>query len=112
MDEGYGEAVVAFGAYGLDGSGVEAWVGADFFEEQACAGDHGVGVVGVGDFAVADDVVDEDGGAGAGEADGPLEVVGVVGLVGVDEDEVEGWGVFGVESGERFERRADVLLDA
>jgi hypothetical protein len=47
-------------------------------------------LVGVGDFAVADDVVDDDQGAFAGELERPFEVGGVVGLVGVDEDEVEG----------------------
>ena len=47
-----------------------------------------------------------------GEAQGPVEIVGVVGLVGVDEDEVEGCGVFGVELGEGVECGADALFDA
>jgi hypothetical protein len=111
FDDGEGEAVVAFGAYGLDGGDVEARVGAQFFEEGSGAGDGGVGAVCFEDVAFADDVVAEDNGAGAGEFDGPVEVVGVVGLVGVEEDEVERGGLFGVELGEGFERRADAEVD-
>jgi len=111
LDNGQGEAVVAFDSYGLDGGGVEAWVIADALEEGAGADDAGIGIVGVDDGTVADDVVGEDEGAGARELDGPFKIVGVVGLVGVEEDEVEGLGLLGVEFGEGFERGADAEVD-
>jgi hypothetical protein len=37
FDYGEDEAVVAFGAYGLDCGGFEAWLGCYFFEEMTCA---------------------------------------------------------------------------
>ena len=100
-----------FGAYGLEGGGFEAGFGSEFFEEASGALDGWVGVVGVEDGAFANDVVGDDDGARGGEAEGPVEIVGVVGLVGIDEDEVEGWGVFGLELCEGVECGADALLD-
>lgn len=70
VDEDEGEAVVAFGAYGLEGGGGEVGEGGEEGGEFADALDVGVGAGGVGDGTFADDVVDEDGGAGAGEFDG------------------------------------------
>jgi hypothetical protein len=84
---------------------------AEAFEEGACADNAGIGVVGVEDLAVADDVVADDDGAGMGEFEGPLEVGGVVGFVGVEEDEVEGGFVVGVQAGEGFECGANALID-
>src|SRR5947209_60312 len=92
-DDGHGEAVVAFGADGLDGGGVELGVAAETLEEGAGADDAVVVAAVVDDLALADDVVGDDDGAGARELEGPVEVGGVVGLVGVEEDEVEGGGV-------------------
>jgi hypothetical protein len=66
-DDGHGEAVVAFAAYGLEGGGGEAGFGGDQVQELAGALDARIGVIGVEDGAVADDVVGEDEGAGAGE---------------------------------------------
>jgi hypothetical protein len=111
FDDSYGEAVVFFAAYGLESCGFEARFGSEFFEEAACALDGWVGVIGIDDAAFADDVVGDDDCAGVREAEGPVEIVGVVRLVRVDEDEVEGWGVLGVELGERVECGADALLD-
>ena len=110
VDECQGEAVVAFAAYGLEGGGGEVWsVGHE--------GEHGLGsldgwilAAGVGDFSVADDVVGDDQGAGVGELESAGEVGGVVGLVGIDEDEVE--EAFGVERGEGFKGGADADFDA
>ena len=84
---------------------------AEVGEEPADALGVGVGGVGVDDVAVADDVVGEDEGAGAGELEGRGEVFRVAGFVGVDEDEVEGRGVLGVELGEGRECGAEAELD-
>ena len=98
-------------AYGLQGGGVEAWLVRQLFKEMTCALDDWVCVVGFDDGTFADDIVGDDDGAGTREADGPVEIVGIVWLVGVDEDEVEGGRVFGLELGERVEGGADALLD-
>ena len=113
-DAGDGEAVVAFAAYGLNGGGGEAGVGAEELEEAADTLDVGVGVGGVDDFSVADDVVGEDQGSGAGELEGCGEVKGIAVFVGVEEDEVEGLKVPGLELslklGEGVERGAEAEL--
>src|SRR5665213_2461701 len=86
-DAGYGKAVVAFTAYGLDSGGGEAGIRGESFEKVAGSEDGGIGGVGVDDEAVADDVVGE------------------------DEDEVEGVDVLGVELGEGVEGRAEAEFD-
>jgi hypothetical protein len=63
---------------------------AEVFEKGAGACGAWVGAVFVEYGSVADDVVSDDDGAGAGELKGPLEVCRIVGFVGVEEDEVEG----------------------
>jgi len=68
---------------------------------------HWIGTVGIDYAAFADYVIADYDGAGTREAKRPFEVGGIVWLVGVDEDEVEGWGGFGVELGERFEGWAE-----
>ncbi len=62
-----GEAIVAFGVRGLQGGGVDAGFVVEELEELAGALDGGIGAGGVQDGAVADNVVDDDYGAGAGE---------------------------------------------
>ena len=109
-DVGEGKAVVALAADGLHDGGGEAGVGGEQFEVAAGSDDGGVGVVGVGYATVADDVVGEDEGAGTGELESPGKVVGVAGLVGVDEDEVEGFDVLGVKLGEGLEGGAEAKL--
>jgi hypothetical protein len=110
-DAGYGEAVIAFASYGLDGGGGEARVGGEELEEAANALDVGVGGGGVDDFSVADDVVGKEKGAGTGELEGGGEVKGIAVFVGVEEDEVEGFGLLGVQLGEGVERGAEAELD-
>ncbi len=110
-DEGHGEAVVAFAAHGLKGCGGETWIGGQLFKEGACALNAWVGAGWVDDFAVADDVVADDQGAWASELEGECEVMRVVGLVGVDEDEVEGVGLLGDKLGERIESGPDANLN-
>lgn len=102
----HGKAIVAFYADSLDGCSVEARVPAQLFQEITCPFDMRVGIAGIENGSVADDVVADDEGSGAGELDGPIEVVGIVGLVGVQEDKVKGGGLLGVESGEGIKRRA------
>jgi len=89
FDQGEGEAVVAFATDCLDGGGVEARVFAEMFEKGAGACGGWVGAVLVEYGSVADYVVSDDDGAGARELKSPLEIGGVVGLVGVEKDEVE-----------------------
>ena len=68
------EAVVAFAADGLEGGGGEAGLLAAMMSlRRRAPWTAGSVLCGVDDVAVADDVVDDDEGAGAGEADGPLE---------------------------------------
>ncbi len=78
---------------------------------MAGALDGGVGAGGVDDGAFADDVVAENDAARAGELEGEAEVVGIVGLVGVDKDEVEGSCGFAVELGEGVEGGGETELD-
>ena len=88
VDDGDGEAVVALGADGLDRGRRYAVLGPERRHEPvhplrrfvARRLDH---------LAVADDVVDDDDRAAAGELQRPAEIVGGAGLVGVDEDEIE-----------------------
>lgn len=84
---------------------------AEFFKELAGSPDMRVWIAGIDDGSVADNVVGEDECSGAGELDGPVQVVGVVGLVGVQEDKVEGCGLLGIKGGEGIERRADADVD-
>jgi hypothetical protein len=107
FDDGEGESIVAFAADGLERGCVEAWVTAEAFEKNSGSGDACVGTGCIEDFAVADYVVSDDEGAGAREFECTFEVDGVVGLVGVEKDEVEGLGLVGVQPGEGFERAAD-----
>src|ERR1043166_6258683 len=58
---------------------------------------------GGGDRAVANHVVDNDEGARPGKLDGPLEIAGIVWLVGVDEDEIERTEPLFLNDGERVE---------
>jgi len=62
---------------------------AEVFEKSAGACGAWVVAVFVEYGSVADYVVSDDDGAGAGELECPLEVGGVVGFVGVEEDKVE-----------------------
>jgi hypothetical protein len=104
---GEGEAVIALAAYVLDGGGGDAGVGGEHLEEATDALDVGVGAIGIDDGAVADDIIGEDQGAWAGEFEGLGEVGGIVDLVGVEEDEVEGLDLRGMELGEGVERGAE-----
>ena len=65
--DGEGKAVVAFAAHGLQHGGAEAGLGGDELGKAADTLDVGIGTVGIDDFAVADDVVGDDDGAGARE---------------------------------------------
>jgi hypothetical protein len=65
----------------LECGGVEAWFGGQLFKHVTCALNGGIWIVRVDDVPLANDVVCDDG-AGSVEADSPVEVVGVVGLVG------------------------------
>ena len=111
FDDGYGESVVAFAADGLKRGCVEAWMIAEAFEESSSSGNACVSTGGVEDLTFADDVVSDDEGSGVGEFECPFEVDGVVGLVSIEEDEVEGLGLVGVEAGEGFECAADPDVD-
>lgn len=102
---------MAFDPDGLDSGGVEARVVTELFEECACALDARVGIVLVDDGSFANHVIPEDQSAGARKFDGPIEVVRVVRLVSVEEDEVEGRGIFRIERGERIERGTDADVD-
>lgn len=75
-------------------------MGSELFEEEAGSDDARVGGICLEDVAFANDVIADDDGAGAGEADGPLEVDRVVGFIGVEEDEVEGGCAFGLQLSE------------
>ena len=70
-DAGEEEAVVTFGADGLESGGRDVGGSGDEIDEAADALDGGVGGVGVEDGAPADDVVGDDEGAGVGELEGP-----------------------------------------
>jgi len=100
--QGQGEAVVALEAYGLESCATEARFGGHAGEHGASALNAGVVALRVCDPAVADYVVGDDERAFVRELQGPIEIDGVVGFVGVDEDEVEGRGVFEVEGGQRI----------
>jgi hypothetical protein len=111
FNDGECEAVVAFDADGLDGGGVETRVVAKLFEEGACSGDAGVGIGLVDDGSFANNVVAEDEGSWTREFDGPIEIAGIVGLIGVEEDEVERGRILRVQGGEGIESRTDANID-
>src|SRR5580765_7392217 len=89
VDDGHGEAIVTLRAYGLQSRRGKARVARHQVKHSACSLDGRIGAGGVGDRAVANHVVDNDEGARPGKLDGPLEIAGIVWLVGVNEDEIE-----------------------
>ncbi len=68
-------------------------------------------VLGIADAAGPEGVVDDDQAAGAEQWDDLLEVVVIVGFVGVDEGEVEGEGRFGEEAIEGVAGWGEVQFD-
>lgn len=81
-------------------------------KELADALDVGIGGVGVEDFAVADDIVGHDEGAGAAELEGQLQVRGQAFLIGIEKDEVEGLSAAVDQTAEAVERRAGANVHA
>jgi hypothetical protein len=79
--------------------------------EAALGWDRRVVAVRVDELAETDDVVADDQAAGAGMVEGPGEILGRVGLVGVDEGQVEGAGALRVELGKLVEGWADAQVD-
>lgn len=112
FDNRDGEAVVAFYADGLDGCAIETRVFAEFFKEDTGSDDSRVGVGGIDDGSVADDIIGDDEGPGAGQFDGPIQVMRIVGLIGIKKDEVEGRGLFSVQRCKGIERRANANVYA
>ena len=84
---------------------------AEPLEEGACSDNAIVAAAIVDDLALADDVVGNDYRAGMGELDSPIKIGRVIGLVGVEEDEVEGLGLLFVKLGERVERGTDTDIN-
>src|SRR5207248_2235794 len=82
-----GESVVALRADRLDRGGEEVRAVADELDEAPGPANRRAGRVRVGHGAAAHDVVADDDRARPREPDRPLEVLGIAGLVGVDEDE-------------------------
>ena len=64
FDDGKSEAVVAFGADGLQRGGVEAGMAAEAFKKCACADGAWIGVGCVEDSSLTNDVVSDDDGSG------------------------------------------------
>lgn len=101
------ESVVALGANCLDGCSVQPLLGADEGECRTRSFDIGVATIRIEHRTVADDVVADDDRARARQLHRPVEIIRVVGLIGVDEDQVEGAGIFVNQCGERLERGTD-----
>ncbi len=99
-DRGEDEAVVALRADRLHTGRGHPAIPVDEVEQPADSENRRVGLGGIGDGALAHDVVHDDHRARPGEADRPFEVVGVRGLVSVDEDEVEGLSALLVDDGQ------------
>src|SRR5215831_2745770 len=89
LEDGHGEAIVTLGADGLQRGGRDSGIAGHRVEHFARALNRSIGAGSLSDGAVADYVVDDDKGAGSGKLDSPFQVPGIVGFVGVNEDEVE-----------------------
>ena len=94
MNQCHGEPVVALGAHRLDGRGAHAPLNREHLVQAAHAQDVEVGAGGVDHGSIADHVIDDDQAPGARELQSPGEIGRIGGLVGIDEDEVEGTGEF------------------
>src|SRR5437762_10119872 len=110
-DEREGEAVVALCADGLESGGGEAAFGGELFEEETCSLHVWIGAGRVDYGAIADDVVHNDERAAARELQRPTKIFGVIRLIRVDENQVEGLRDFDLKFWERIERRADTNVD-
>src|SRR5579863_63900 len=106
------EAVVAFAGNSLQRGCTETRFRGDHLSEAANALDIRIGAVGIDYLAIAHDVVGNDERAGPREFEGPFEIFGIAGFVGVDEDEVEGRSVFLDQGGEGLRSRANAQVYA
>ena len=81
--------IIPLDAHRLNGGGGDAFFGGDHLVHSTDALDGGIGTWRVDHGAVADDVVDDDEAAGAGEFQRPSEIIRKARFVGVDEDQVK-----------------------
>ena len=105
------EAVPALGADGLDRGRLKARLARHHLKRIARTDHVGIPAVGVGDRAAPDDIVNDDRGSWPRQAQRPAQIFGVVGLVGVDEDEIERAESFGLDLRQGVERRAGPDVD-
>ena len=85
----------------------EARLRANQVEQLACAERARIVGRGIGDGAVADDVIADDHRARSRQFQRPFEIFGIVGLVGVDEDEIERTDFVRLDRWQCFERFAE-----
>src|SRR5690606_2057072 len=111
-DDEQREAVVALGADRLNHSARQARYFTRALDHSTNALHRLITRGGIGDGAVADDVVGEDERTGPAEADRDFEVVRIADLVGIDEDEIERGDGVGFEPAKDFESGAEVEADA
>ena len=109
LDHADGEPVPAFCAHGLERGGGPALFARCEREEFARPHDVGPRIRRVEDGALAHDIVHHDGRAHARKFQRPIEVGGVVFLVGVDEDQVE-LLAFRLQGGQQVQRGADAQV--
>src|SRR5487761_387586 len=95
-----GETVVALAPHSLHLGGAHPLFGCHHLVEPARSLNSRIRIRGVNDRTGTHDVVDNDQAPWARQPQSPLEVVGVVGLVRVDEHHVERPGAFGNQLGE------------
>src|SRR3954463_5635097 len=81
------------------------------FEEGAGTEDALVGAAVIDDLAFADHIVGDDYRAWTGELECPVQIRGIVGFIGVEEDEVERSGFLLLQFSERVERGTDADID-
>src|SRR5690606_29993287 len=105
------QPVIAFAPDRLHGSGTDTRFAGDKLDEPPHAAHIRVGAVLLHDTAAAHDIVHHDQAAGPGEPEPPGEIVGIVLLVGIDEDEVEGGEAVRGDAGQRVERPSEAHFD-
>src|SRR5437763_10767713 len=88
-DESDGKPVMALAADGLNGGGTHALLGGHEVEHAPHTDDVRIAARCFGDFPIADHIVDDDLAATPRQLERPFEVIGVTGLVGIDEDQIE-----------------------